>query len=104
VRAIAVSTSTVYVGGDFTQIFGDTNHPHIAELDRVTESLTAWSPGPSDSVYALALSTSTIYVGGAFDSFSIDDSSRSYLAEIDRETGIPTAWNPNPDTAVLRLA
>jgi trimeric autotransporter adhesin len=68
VRAIAVSDSTVYVGGVFTSIGGQTRN-YIAALDATTGLATTWNPNANFggyNVYALAVSGSTVYAGGNF--------------------------------------
>jgi hypothetical protein len=65
VFALAVSGSTVYVGGDFTSIGGQTRNC-IAALDAATGVATAWNPNAAGRVLALAVSGSTVYAGGGF--------------------------------------
>ena len=68
VFALAVSGSTVYAGGDFTLIGGQTRN-YIAALDATTGLATAWDPGANGGhVNALAVSGSTVYAGGSFTS------------------------------------
>lgn len=90
VNALAVSGTTVYVGGDFTKVGGQ-NRNGIAALD-ATGSATAWNPdAPSGAVAALAVSGSTVYAGGNFT--IIGGQPRKNLAALD-STGAATAWNP----------
>jgi hypothetical protein len=98
VYALAVSGSTVYVGGYFTRIGGQARN-YIAALDTGTGQATDWNPNASGGfgmypgVYALAISGSTVYVGGLFG--SIGGQSRNWIAALDAATGQATAWNPN---------
>ena len=62
---LAVSGSTVYAGGDFTSIGGQTRN-RIAALDAATGLATAWDPDADNRVLALAVSGSTVYAGGQF--------------------------------------
>jgi len=80
VYALAVSGSTVYVGGRFTTIGGQTRNG-MAGLDAATGQVTAWNPNANSSVFALAVSSSTVYVGGAFT--RIGGQMRRYFAEFD---------------------
>ncbi len=73
VAALAVSGSTVYFGGQFTQVCGNvacnssnTTVNHIAAWNG--SSWSALGSGANDSVLALAVSGSTIYAGGLFTS------------------------------------
>ncbi|MCX7017203.1 MAG: hypothetical protein NTW86_32340 [Candidatus Sumerlaeota bacterium] len=111
VYALAVSGSTVYAGGQFTTIGGQ-SRKCIASLDSATGLATAWDPsaGISSSVIVtdLAVSGSTVYAGGSFT--SIGRVRRNRLAALDAATGQATDWNPNvtcvpdPATSVRSLA
>jgi hypothetical protein len=105
VKALAVSGSTIYVGGSFTGIGGQARN-RIAALDAATGEATAWNPDASalqlPSVSALAVSGSTVYAGGNFT--SIGGQARNCIAELDAATGAATDWNPNAESEVLALA
>jgi hypothetical protein len=98
INALALSGSTLYVGGDFDHIGGQPRS-NIAALDVGTGLATAWDPEPSSAgyatVYALAVSGSTIYAGGDFT--SIGGQSRNRIAALNVDTGLATAWDPNPN-------
>jgi trimeric autotransporter adhesin len=100
VNALAVSGSTVYVGGKFTSIGGRSRN-HVAALD-ASGAVTAWNPNANGGVYALAVSGSTVYVSGSFD--SIGGQSRNWIAALDASSGLATAWNPNANYWVSALA
>ncbi len=110
--ALAVSGSTVYVGGDFA-LAGGLPSPHIARWDG-----TAWSSlgtGLNETVQTLAVSPAgTVYAGGSFT--AVGDSSKPidrFGAYTFRPTGLPTladpaslTLSPNPAPAglfVMRL-
>jgi hypothetical protein len=101
VHALAVSGSTVYVGGRFRRI-GGAWRGDIAAIDARTGKATPWSAHASGSVEALAVSGSTIYAGGWFR--RIGGESRKYIAALDAQTGRPTAWNPGANDSVRALA
>jgi putative pyrroloquinoline-quinone binding quinoprotein/dockerin type I repeat protein len=105
VDAVAVSGSTVYVGGDFTQIDGQTRN-YLAALDAATGAITAWSPNPTStglvSIFELVISGDTLYVAGNFE--TMDGQSRNSIAAFDTTTGSLTAWNPNASNEVYALA
>ena len=103
VGAIAVSGSTIYVGGDFTSIGGQARG-RIAALDATTALATAWNPGAAgfDGVTALLVSGSTVYAGGSFN--SIGGQPRRSIAAIDAASGLATSWNPGLNGAVSALA
>ena len=60
-----MSGTTVYAGGKFDTIGGQTRH-NLAALDSLGTA-TSWNPNVNDIVAALALSGSTLYVGGSFN-------------------------------------
>jgi len=115
VNALALSGSTVYVGGHFTTISGIDRH-RLAAIDIIntngtlTSSLTGWNPGANNTVNALARSGNTLYVGGGFT--AIGGIERHHLAAIDtiNTNGILTSsltgWNPsaNVNGSVTALA
>jgi hypothetical protein len=99
-----VSGSTVYAGGNFTNIGGQPR-TNLSAIDSAGAA-TAWNPGAggavvSPSVSTIAVSGSTIYVGGWFA--TAGGQSRSNVAALD-STGAATAWNPNANGAVYALA
>jgi hypothetical protein len=68
--AIAVSGSTIYVGGGFQTVNGSTPRANLASFDATTGTASAWDPSPDSSVTALAVgSDGTVYAGGDFTSF-----------------------------------
>jgi len=91
VSALAISGSTVYVGGQFTGIGGAERH-NIGALDATTGLATTWNPSAGGGVYALAISGSSVYAGGRFE--SLGGVERQSIAALDATTGLPTAWNP----------
>lgn len=102
VHALAVSGSTVYLGGSFTFVGGQIRN-YIAAVDKTTGVPTSWNPNASFTVNALAVSGSNVYVGGQFFT-SIGGQPRAYLAAVDATTGKATAWTPAPNGPVLALA
>jgi hypothetical protein len=80
VRSLAVSGSTVYVGGYFASIGGQTRNG-IAAID-ANGVATAWDPNMSGYPNALAVSESTVYAGGQF--FAIANEPLSHFTRIRR--------------------
>jgi hypothetical protein len=97
VLSLAVSPSTLYVGGKFTTIGGQTRIC-LAALDiHSGQVLPTWTAnltsigGPSAN--ALLLSGNTLYVAGYFS--SIRSVTREHLAAVDATTSQVTPWYPN---------
>lgn len=104
VRALVVTETALYVGGDFTSM-GGAGTNHLARLSSATgavdSSFTATTSGP---VRALALSNdgSTLYAGGGFG--SAGGQTRTNLAAFAATNGVVTPWAPAADGAVNSLA
>lgn len=100
VRALAVRQGTVYVGGHFAGVGGQ-SRPGLAAVDLATGAATDWDPRTAE-VTSLALAESTIYVGGFFR--SVGGLARLHVAEISLASGLATAWDPNANDAVRTLS
>ena len=94
VRAVAVDGSTVYVGGEFGNIGGQSRNG-IAAIDAVTGLATNWDPQADNGswVQTIALGQQTIYVGGGFG--VIGGAIRPTIAELRKSNGQATNWNAN---------
>jgi hypothetical protein len=105
VSALAVSGSTVYVGGYFAAIGVQTRN-NIAAVDASSGLATAWNPNAGGAtptrVFSLAVSGNTVYAGGAFK--SIGGQPRSCIAALDAASGLATAWNPDSPGGINALA
>ncbi len=88
VNALALSGTTLYVGGNFSTIAGATR-THLAQLN-ITGAATAWNPNLGNTVSALSIQGTTLYVGGAFTNVLASTSTplaRSNFAAYDTTTG-----------------
>lgn len=86
--ALLASGSTLYVGGEFSQVLG-LPRANLAALDLATGNLTPWAPVAGGVVDALTVSPGGLLVGGDF--LSMNGLSRERLAEVDLG-GSTTAW------------
>jgi hypothetical protein len=105
VSALALSGSTLYVGGSFNSLGGlpRTNIGAVSvglPLDGI--GVQEFDPSPSrsgcaacGSVSALAVAGSTVYAGGMFD--TIGGQRRNYLAGLRASDGTATAFDPSPN-------
>lgn len=103
VYALAVSGSTVYVGGIFDTIGGQRRN-YIAGLNAADGTATTFNPNANNSVFALAVSGSTVYAAGGFNSRdgspTIGGQARNYVAALNMIDGAATGFNPNPNGSV----
>lgn len=99
-----VNGSSVYVGGQFTNIGGQ-SRANLAQINGITGFATSWNPqvtGGNGIVRSLVLNGSSLYVGGEFT--SAGGASRFNLAAIDLGTGVATSWSPDPSASVYTMA
>jgi hypothetical protein len=101
VNCLAVSGSTVYVGGYILNVGGQPR-TGLGAVDAATGAATSWNPNAGGIVYAVAVSGSTVYAGGGFT--TMGGQTRRNIAAIDAATGAVTAWNPNANNAVRAIA
>lgn len=107
VSAIAVSGTTIYIGGQFTHVtdLNGVSQPraHLAAVDATTGDLLPWAPSTDLPVDALAVSPAgTVFVGGEFT--TVNGVARNRLAAVDGASGTLGTWNPGADGTVRALA
>lgn len=103
VESLAASGSTVYAGGNFTTIGGQSRNS-LAALDSTTGEATSWNPNATvnSDVLALGVSGTTLYAGGDFT--SLGGATRERLAALDTATAAATPWNPDANQEVRAIA
>ena len=91
VRALAVGSRMVYVGGDFTQV-GRVARQRLAALDRRTAAATGWNASADAEVIALELSAdgTRLVVGGDFD--QLNGVAQHALGAVSPSNGQSTTW------------
>lgn len=62
---IALTSNTVYVGGDFTAV-GAQSRTGLAALDAASSDVADWNPDPIGSLSTLVINGSKLYAGGGF--------------------------------------
>jgi hypothetical protein len=102
VVALAVSGSTIYVGGVFNNIRDWVPRRGLAALDLTTGAVTPWDPNCDGLVRSIAVSGNTIYVAGQFS--TVAGQARANLAALDAADGTATTWSPNPNGPLWALA
>ena len=104
VYGLAFSDGSVYAGGYFTAIGGQTRYA-IAKLSATGTGAAdaTWNPNANSSVYAVCVNGADVYAGGAFN--QIGSQSRSGIARLSNAgTGLAdTTWNPGADSSVESL-
>lgn len=100
VNTLAISGSSIYVGGHYTGIGGAARNG-LAQVDLATGLATSWNPDAVE-VTSMAVRETTIFIGGYF--LSVGGVRRRYLAEVRLDTAALTAWDPAPNDAVQSMA
>jgi hypothetical protein len=99
VRSLAVSGSTLYVGGDFDSVGGQAVR-RLCAVNATSGALTSWRPLQApltytgEGPYALAVSGGRVYVGGSFTLGGVSPQ-RAALVAFDSANGALVSWNPN---------
>lgn len=107
VYALAAQGSRLYVGGNFTNVFGTLRHS-LAAFELGTGNLSGWNPAAlvssataSASVNALIVHDDVVYAGGDF--LTNGGKARARIAALSPTTGVATDWNPGASNIVLAL-
>jgi hypothetical protein len=100
ISTLAVSGTTIYIGGNFNNIVGQprTNAAAVGS----NGSLLSWNPGANGPVFSLALGGGVVYAGGGFT--AIGGLPRNFMGALDPSTGSATGWTSEPDDSVRTIA
>ncbi len=103
ISTLAVSGSTLYVGGSFSQI-GGRRREDLAAIAVRTGRATPWNPAPNSSVTVIRPRGGTVYVGGYFS--RIGGAARNGVAALNATSGRSRSFNAHvpADTAIYDLA
>jgi len=104
VKAMAVASDIVYLGGTFTSVNTFTNNnqqvanprQRLAAIRPTTGEVLPWNPGSSggsEGVKSIVVNGSTIYVGGDFT--QVGSKPRNAIASLNDSDGTANNWNPN---------
>jgi hypothetical protein len=101
VETLAIADSTIYAGGVFTMIGGQTRN-NLAALSAADGTATTWDPNPNSEVATLGVSGQLVYVGGYFT--TIGGQTRNKIAALNAADGIATSWDPDATATANVLA
>ena len=99
--ALAISGTTVYVGGVFDYVGGQPRNS-IAALDIASGAATAWNPNSNGLVNTLAISSTNVYAGGEFT--TIGGQPKNFVAALDLTTGDAASFAMDLNNPVNALA
>ena len=99
VESLATDGTSLFVGGDYTQIKGR-NIARLSKLDLTTGNVnTGFSAGATSHVYALRVKGNRLYVGGAFNTLAGQPAPR--IGAVNTTTGaLDPDFNPSASNAV----
>ncbi|MEA2495197.1 MAG: trimeric autotransporter adhesin, partial [Thermoleophilaceae bacterium] len=85
VQTLALSGSTVYIGGSFTKFAGGPRAGLAAAPTTGTGAMSSWDPATTDTVRAVAAGANGAYAGGTFS--GVNAVERTSLMALDLTTG-----------------
>ena len=91
VRGLAITGSTVYVGGSFTSVNSTTTRTRLAAFD-YSGTLLSWAPSADKSVWSMTVAPALnrVIIGGWFD--TINTTSVHGLMAVDATSGAEVSW------------
>ncbi len=93
VRAIALSGDSLFIGGYFSQIGGETRY-NFAAVSTVNASLYNWSPAFNGTIYSLVSKNNALYVAGTFTHTS-GSVVFNNIVRFNMSSGTPSNWKPD---------
>lgn len=112
VSTLAVSGSTVYLGGGFTSVTngsgtGTAARSFAAAVDSTTGFATNWNPSPNGTVTRLVVANGDVFMSGIFASVTNSDGTgtvfRNFTAAVDAIHGYDTGWDPKITSSYVNV-
>lgn len=100
ISAIEVNNNYIFMGGGMTERTG-AQRRYLLAMDRSTNTISSWTPLPSNQIYALNITGNILYVGGGF--LKMGDSVRNHAAAFNVNNLKLNSWNPNADGHVRAI-
>ncbi len=90
--SVSVDGNTIYAGGQFTAVNGQ-SRAGLAAFDLTTGALLPWQPVVDATPVVVRAAAGRAWIGGIFS--RVSGQRRRGLAEVDAVTGAVTPWNPD---------
>jgi hypothetical protein len=102
VNAVAYLGGTLYLGGSFTQVNGQTRN-RLAACNAASGNLLGWNPSANGVVRALKVSPAgtRVYVGGDFS--AVGGAARARVAALSPSSGAAFGWSPYVNNSVKAI-
>lgn len=100
VQAMACSRGSVFLGGEFVSMGGETRR-YLAAVDTLNGEILPWNPESDGSVFALATAGHAVWVGGAFS--RVAGEPQPFLGALDAVSGRLLGEQPRLDGNVRSL-
>jgi hypothetical protein len=99
---MALSASTLYAGGYFTNLGGQARN-YIGAVDTSTGNATSFDPDSNSTVYSLQLRGTTLYAGGGFTFIGNQNKLCVVALDTTQDANNATTFDANPNGVVNAL-
>lgn len=89
--ALDEGNGILYLGGDFTQVDGQSRE-RLAAVEINTGTLTSWAPSANAAVRTISVAGDSVIIGGDFS--MVNSTARTNLAAVSKSTSALLSWAP----------